>query len=490
MKRFLAPLLSAVALAGCTTVGPNYRSPEASVPAQSQFAGAASPAFSGDQPNGPWWTLFADPVLDSLVREALANNNDLRLAAANLARSRAVLREIRGERLPTTNIGASATTSRQPSAGSSGSSGGGTGGGASGGSGGGRTGELFDLGLDVGYQIDLFGRIRRAVEAGRADVGAVQAAFDLSRITVAAETTRAYADACAAGSQLVVARRSVAVQQRTFDLTRRLLEGGRGTALETGQAAQLLEQTRAQIPTLEADRRTALYRLSVLTGRPPAEFPAIVAACETPPSLTRPIPIGDGASLLRRRPDIRAAERRLAAATARVGVATADLYPTISIGGSIGSTAASLGNLVSGDGFRYSLGPLLSWSFPNQRIARARIAQAEASSDAALADFDRTWLGALQETESALTRYANERDRVATLRRARDGGAQAARIARLRYEAGRENFQIVLEAERRLAEVEAQLAQAESLLSDDLVSLFLALGGGWEDAGGPAARTG
>lgn len=218
----------------------------------------------------------------------------------------------------------------------------------------------------------------------------------------------------------------------------------------------------------------------MLTGRPPTEFPAVVAQCSTPPALSRPIPIGDGASLLRRRPDVRAAERRLAAATARIGVATAELYPSISLGGSIGSTAGSLGNLVDGDGFRYSLGPLISWNFPNRRAARARIAQAEATAQAALAEFDGTWLAALEETEGALTRYANERERVATLRRARDGGAQAARIARLRYDAGRENFQIVLEAERRLAEVEAQLAQAEAQLSDNLVQLFLALGGGWE----------
>jgi NodT family efflux transporter outer membrane factor (OMF) lipoprotein len=470
MKRLLATA-AVLALAACTTVGPNYRSPETLAPAQAPFAGAGSPAFSGDQPSGPWWRLFADPVLDDLVAQALANNTDLRVAAANLARARAALREVRSDRLPTTNIGASATTARQPGA-------------TTGAPGGAATGELFDVGLDVGYQVDLFGRIRRGIEAARADVDAVQAAFDVSRVTVAAETTRAYADACSAGSQLAVARRSVGVQQRTFDLTRRLLEGGRGTALETGQAAQLLEQTRAQIPTLEADRRTALYRLSVLTGRPPAQFPPIVANCATPPALTRAIPIGDGASLLRRRPDLRAAERRLAAATARIGVATAELYPSISLGGSIGSTAASLGNLVSGDGFRYSLGPLISWSFPNRRIARARIGQAEATADAALAEYDGTWLGALEETESALTRYANERDRVDILRRARDGGAQAARIARLRYDAGRENFQVVLEAERRLAEVETQLAAAESLLSDNLVSLFLALGGGWEAPAG------
>ena len=474
MNRLLASLVGALALAACTTVGPNYRSPAAQAPAQAPFVGAASPLFSGDQPDGPWWTLFGDSLLDGLVREALANNTDLRVAAANLRRARAALREVRSDRLPATAVGASAATSRQSGA-------------AFGAPGEATSGELYDAGLDVGYQVDLFGRIRRGIEAGRADLGAAQAAFDLARVTVAAETARAYADACGAGGQLAVARRSVAVQQRTFDLTHRLLEGGRGTAMETGQAAQLLEQTRAQLPTLEADRRIALYRLAVLTGRPPAEFPAVVASCASPPALARSIPVGDGAVLLRRRPDVRAAERRLAAATARVGVAIADLYPSVSIGGSVGSTAGSPGGLASGDGFRFSLGPLISWSFPNRSAARARVRQAEAAADAALAEFDGSWLVALEETEGALTRYANERDRVLTLRRARDGGAQAARVARLRFDAGRENFQIVLEAERRLAEVETQLASSEAQSSTNLVTLFLALGGGWEAAAGPGA---
>jgi len=475
MTRFLAPLISALALTACTTVGPNYRSPEAQAPAQAPFAGASSPVFSGDQPSGPWWSLFADPVLDGLVAQALSNNTDLRVAAANLTRARAALRERQGDRSPRGSVGAGASTGRQSAMGQPG---------------GATSGEIFDVGLDVGYQVDLVGGIRRGIEASRADVGAVQAAFDLARVTVAAETARAYADACSAGSQLAVAARSLAVQQRTFDLTRRLLEGGRGTALEAGQAEQLLEQTRAQIPALEADRRTALYRLSMLTGRPPAEFPQVVAACSTPPALTRPIPIGDGTSLLRRRPDIRASERRLAAATARIGIATAELYPNVSLGGSFGSTAASIGGLVTGGALRYSVGPLISWTFLHRGAIRARIAQAEATADAALAEFDGTWLGALEETESALTRYASQRTRVETLRRARDGGTQAARIARLRYEAGREGFQIVLEAERRLAEVQGELAQAEGRLSDNLVSLFLALGGGWEDPAQPSSRAG
>src|SRR5690606_38930303 len=190
---------------------------------------------------------------------------------------------------------------------------------------------------------------------------------------------------------------------RSFELTNRLLEAGRGTALDVARASALLEQTRAEMPTFEARHRTALYRLAVLMGRPPARFPDAAADCNTPPALASEIPVGDGAMLLRRRPDVRQAERELAAATARVGVALADLYPTVSIGGSATSVALSAGDLDESESSRWSLGPLLSWNFPNRSIARARVAQAEASIDAALASFDGVWLNALQETESALS---------------------------------------------------------------------------------------
>jgi len=459
-RSILAAAASLLALAACTTVGPNYKSPAPAAPAQTGFAELASPAFTGDEPPGRWWSLFHDPVLDGLIEQALAANTDLRVAAANLAQARALLRETRAGRLPTTSVSAGAGLADQP--------------------GPGGIDTNFDVGLDVGYQLDLFGRLRRATEASRADVGAVQAAFDLARVSVAAETARAYADACGFGRQLEVARESVRIQEQTFDLTRRLVAGGRGTALDTGQAGSLMEQTRAQLPTLEGERRAALYRLSVLTGRPPAEFPPVVAQCSTPPSLSQPIPVGNGASLLARRPDIRRAERELAAATARIGVATAELYPDIRLGLSAGSTASSIGGLASGSGFRLGLGPLISWSFPNTAVARSRIAQAEAGAQAALARFDGTWLNALQETESALARYSSALDRVATLRRARADSLEAARVARLRYRAGRESFQIVLEAERSLSQTETALAQAEAQLSTNLVTVFLALGGGWQ----------
>lgn len=459
INRLLLAAASSAALAACTTVGPDYRSPAPQAPAQQPFVGAASPLFTGDEPPGRWWSLFRDPVLDRLVQQALTANTDLRVAAANLARTRALLRETGAARLPSTTASGSVTYADQPGL---------------------PADTVLDIGLDVGYQLDLFGRIRRATEAGRADVGAAQAAFDVVRISVAAETARAYADACSAGRQLGVARDTVRLQEQTFDLTRRLVAGGRGTALDTGQAGSLLEQTRATLPSLEAQRQAALFRLAVLTGLPPSQFSGEAAQCDAPPILSRPIPVGSGATLLARRPDVRQAERELAAATARIGVATAELYPDVQLGLSVGSTATSPGDLFSSSGFRLGVGPLISWSFPNTRVARARIAQAEASAQGALARFDGTWLAALQETETALTRYARSQERIAALRRARANSAEAARIARLRYRGGREAFQIVLEAERTLAQVEGSLAQAEAELSDTLVTLFLALGGGWQ----------
>lgn len=465
-RSVLLSCVGALALSGCA-VGPTYVAPTPQAPAQTPFVGANDPAFTAEAPPENWWHLFDSPVLDRLVAEALAANTDLRVAASNLEQARALLRETRSARLPSTSVGASGGYGR-------------TSGAVAGVAGPGPEGETYDAGLDISYQLDLFGGIRRGIEASRADLGAAQAAYDLARISVVAETARAYADACSAGRQLAVARESLRVQEQTFDLTRRLEEGGRGTGLDTSRAAALLEQTRADVPTFEAERKAALYRLAVLTGKPPAEFPADVADCETPPVIATALPVGEGAQLLARRPDVRAAERRLAAATARVGVATADLYPKVTLGGSVGSTAGSADDLVSNRGFRFSLGPLISWSFPNMSAARARLAQAKAASQGALATFDGTWLTALQESESALARYAAGRERLATLTRAHTQSQEAARIARLRYQAGAESFQIVLDAERSLAGTEALLASSQANFSDQTIALFLSLGGGWQ----------
>ena len=343
-------------------------------------------------------------------------------------------------------------------------------------------GQFYSAALDVSYELDLYGRVKRDIEASRADVAAQEAQRDITRTSVAAETARAYADACSAALQLGVARQSLKLQADTYDLTVRLATAGRDTPLDTSRARAQYEMVRATLAPFAAQRRDALYRLSVLTGHAPEDIAPAAAACTTPPQLKHPVPVGDGTALIKRRPDIRQADRQLAATTARIGVATAALYPKISLGGSVGTSGISISQLGSNSGFNFNVGPLLSWTFPNIAVARARIRQARAADEAALATFDGTVLTALSETEQALSDLAGELDRQAALAATRDYSAEAARIVGLRYGAGAENFLAVLDAQRTLATAEAQLAASRAALVDDQVSVFKALGGGWENA--------
>ncbi len=510
--RAFAPGLAALALAGCA-VGPNYHPASTPPAAAGRFASAQTIAVSSEALPDKWWQLYDDPALDALVTAALTANTDVRVATANLRRARAILSETRAQRLPSTTLSASASYLRSNGASGSGgitasgattgtgSTGTGTGSdtghaGKTGTSGTGTTtttgitsgsyqGEYYSAGLDVSYELDLYGRVKRDIEASRADVAAQEAQRDATRTSVAAETARAYAQACAAALQLGVAERSLQLQAQTYDLTERLALAGRGTPLDTSRARTQYEQVRATIAPFVAERRDALARLAVLTGHAPEEVPPAAAACTTPPRLRQPVPVGDGTALLKRRPDVRQADRNLAAATARIGVATAALYPQVSLGGSVGTSGISLSQLGSNSGFRFNVGPLISWTFPNVTVARARIRQAEAATEAALATFDGTVLTALQETEVAVNDLAGELDRQQALVAARDYSAEAARIVQLRYGAGAENFLAVLDAQRTLATAEAQLAASQAALVDDQVSLFKALGGGWENAPEP-----
>lgn len=470
-----AALALAGALAACTTVGPDYKVPAGAVvrrgAAAAPFMGAAGAPFKSEPLPPDWWRLYHDSTLDALVAKAFAANADLRVAAANLARSQAVLEEVEERKRPELE------TSAQP------------GYGRIAGASLGIPEKLPDMGLysaevKMSYQLDLFGKIRRAVEAAGADEEAARAAADLAHVTVAADTARAYADACSAGYQLKVARRSVQVQQKFADLTAERVKLGRGIALDTSRVRGQLEQLRAALPPLEARRRTALYRLAVLTGEVPSKFPAEVAKCETPPRVLSPIPVGDGAALLRRRPDIRQAERTLAGATARIGVATAELYPSIQFGLSAGSIGMIPG-VGEANTWHYGLGPLISWNLPATSSARVHIAQAKAGTEGALARFDAVVLGALRETESALTVYARELDRNAALKAARDQGALAARQADKLYRYGRTDLLSTLDTERTLAAADGALAASDAQLATDQVALFLALGGGWESAAVP-----
>jgi outer membrane protein TolC len=233
------------------------------------------------------------------------------------------------------------------------------------------------------------------------------------------------------------------------------------------------------MPSLIAEKQTALFRLATLTGKPPAEFDRRVATCGEEPHIDRPIPVGDGAALLRRRPDVRQAELLLRAATARIGVAIADLYPKIRLGASAGSAGLAESFLAS-DTFKFGIGPLISWEFPNRKRVRARIGMAEAEADAAYARFDGVVLTALREAETALTVYARDLDRRDELEQARNQAAKASRDAQTLFRAGRQGFLAVLDADRVLISAEQALAAQESRIAGDQVRLFLALGGGWQ----------
>ncbi|MDY6923731.1 MAG: TolC family protein [Pseudomonadota bacterium] len=470
--RFLtATAFGSLALASCA-VGP--KAPDATLPplASGAFVGASSPAVTAQAvARDDWWRLYDDPVLDGLIGQALTENNELEAAAANLRRVRAALGEARVGRFPTTTTSAGASTGRASAA---------TVPGLPAGNEAPET-DTYDAGLDVAYEIDLFGRVESTIRAARADAGAAEAALDIVRVTVAAETARAYADACSSNAQIAVAERTIDLQSNSVDLTQRLLDAGSGNGLDTARARSALESSRASLPPLRAQRDGALFRLATLTGRTPAEASEAARACQRPPQLSQPIPVGDGAALLARRPDVRQAERNLASAAARVNVATADLYPRISLGGSLGATALEADGLGDSENFRFSVGPLISWSFPNVFAARARIEQASAGSEAALATFDQTVLVALQETETALANYANELDRRSALQSARDQAATAARLSRLRFDAGADSFLTVLDAERTLAAADAQLASSDALMTTYQIALFKALAGGWSE---------
>jgi NodT family efflux transporter outer membrane factor (OMF) lipoprotein len=459
-----AAILIPLALAACA-VGPNYRRPAPLPAEQVKLLEALNNGTVTPSPlPSRWWSLFQDPELDRLVEQALAKNIDLRVAAANLQRARALLSESGAARLPSSDTSAQYIRSRSRSA---------------------TTGQpvttdYFALGFDASYEVDLFGGVSRSIEAATADVGAAQAAVDGTRVSVAAETARAYAQACAFGAQADVARETEALQARTFDLTERRRGAGRGTRSEVDQAQVLVEQARAQIPTFEAERRAALYALAVLTGDPPSAITDTVAAkCRAVPLARQPLPVGDGQALLARRPDIRQAERQLAADTARIGVATAALYPSITLLGSITLGGSKIGDIGKSSGFGYSLGPLISWNFPFSGAARARVRENKAIAEGSLASFDGAVLTALKETEQALARLGGASQREAALTRAVTASSDAARLSRIRFDYGADNFLQLLDAERQRATTRAVLAQAQADRADAQISVFKALGGGW-----------
>jgi NodT family efflux transporter outer membrane factor (OMF) lipoprotein len=462
-----AVLLAAAGLAACSFTPDVPPSPVVQSPkAQAEFVTADVAPVSTSQPEARWWRLYDNAELDGYVARALEQNNDLKAALANLDRVLSALGENRAAYFPSTEFTAGATYERQEKNIVTNQR---------------NKDELaYKTGFSLSYEIDLFGRVSGSVDAARADAEAAAAALHAARITVAGETARAYADICAANQQITVTENTFNLQARTVDLTRQLTEGGQGTTLDIVRAQVNVENTRASLPRLRAARENARFRLATLVGVPPAEMIGAATDCDRAPIVASTIPVGDGAGLIARRPDVQEAEMALAASASRVGVAVADLYPRITLGGSVDLTAFQVASVKEDGALGFDLGPLISWTFPNQKAGRARIAAAEATMAEALARFDQAVLVALQETETALQNYAAELERQAALAQAREAAAQSAQMARERYELGADDFITVLDAERTLAEADITLAQSQASTTQFQIELFRALGGTWD----------
>ncbi|MBU2340843.1 MAG: TolC family protein [Alphaproteobacteria bacterium] len=471
-RTFALSAISVLALSACATAPDPIAStlpPEAmSAPFLSAEPGAVSPSPLPED----WWRLYSDPVLDELVADALLANTDIRQATARIERARTFLRGARAERLPQSGIAASTGYARLPEGEAAAV--------------GDRSGAAFSLGVDLSYEVDLFDRIGKGIDAAREDVSAAQADADAVRVMVVADTTRAYADAASAAARIAVAQAIVGLLDDTLRLTRRRHDAGLTDGLAVARIEALREQRAATIPAIAAERNAALFALATMTGRPPRDLPEISGERSIPLEIRAPLPVGDGAELIARRPDVRAAEKRLLGDLARIGVARADLYPRITLGGSVQSSATGLGNLFSGGPLSLFLGPLIDWAFPNREPIRARIDAAEADADASLAAFDGSVLSALQEAETALSDYARVLDQRRRLTAAEQAAQRAARITRAQNREGLIDSLQTLEAERTLAETQAALADLDGLVSRRQIAVFRALGGGWSHApGGP-----
>jgi multidrug efflux system outer membrane protein len=462
-------MAAAVLMGGCA-VGPNYHRPE--TPVDAHFANAGEPGFAETEAVEHYWTSFNDPMMTGLIADALAHNKDLAAAEANLRAARAARRLAGFDQYPTVDLAASYTHNLDSQEQLPGI-------------------DMHDREFDAAqgafdglWELDLFGRVRRNVEAARGDVGAAAATVADARVSVIAEVARDYFILRGLQDQLQLTQRNADNQFDTLKLTRNRLEAGRGNELDTSRAEAQWQTTVSSIPSLEASIATTCYRLSVLTGRQPTALGASLKSLAPMPALPPLNAIGTPEQLLRRRPDVRVAERRLAASTARIGVAVGDLFPKVTLVGEVGYFAPTFGEFGESQARSFSVGPSISWAAFDLGRVRARISSAKAQTDQALAAYQGAVLGALEDTEGALITYGRSQSRREALRIAAAASDKAADLARKRFEGGLIDFLEVLDAERTALSAELLLSQSRTDAATSLIAVYKALGAGWRAAPG------
>lgn len=470
VSRAIAAALLALALSACA-VGPQYDAPET---ASAEISVAADAGLETASFEAAWWRQFGDPILEDLVSRALEGDLDLRIAVARVREARALFRDTRLDYAPEVTAHGGYQKQDAPLPGDTQS----------------VEWEAYELGFDASWELDLFGRVRHGVAAARADADRAEAQLRDAQVQVAAEVAREYFALRGAQQRLAVAGRNLDNQREALRLTRVRLDLGAGDELDVQSAAARLLETEATVPPLVTAERASAHRLAVLLGLQPGSLITELAAKLAPESVTPRVSgfaIGEPYELLRRRPDIRAAERALAAQTSRVGIATADLYPRLDITGFFGFVSGSASALGDAGTRAWTVAPTLSWSAFDLGSARARLDASEARADAQLAFYEQTVLRAVEETQNSFVAYEQDQKRLAALVAQVAASQRAAELARIRYREGAVDFLRLLDAERTVLEAEDTVTLAEAQLNIDVVAIYKALGGGWEAAPDPLA---
>jgi NodT family efflux transporter outer membrane factor (OMF) lipoprotein len=486
----LFALLTAVAaLSGCT-VGPDYRgAPDVAHAAAHAGMFVRAPATGVTTTRAPnrWWETLGDPQLNALIAAALANNPNLQAAQARLRQSRAQLQQQRAAERPTISGDAAALRTREPdlssltsqsSASSSTAAAGQTAQAANTSPGRGPL-QLYTAGFDASWEIDLFGGTRRAIEAASAQAEAVDADLADTQVSLAAEVAQAYIDLRSQQQRLALADQSAELEQKTLTLIRQQRQRGVVTDADVERQTTQVETTKASLIPLDEQITESLDQLAVLTGQAPGALDQLLSAPTPLPDMPTSVPVDDPASLLQQRPDIRAAERRLAASNAQIGQRKADLFPKVTLLGYIGSGGADPGSLTHKSAFTWLGVPYLQWDVLDFGRTRSGIRQAEASRDEAAANYTQTVLAALQDANNALSRYGHQRDSVARLQQIEASADRSASLMRQRYQAGASSLIDLLDTERVQFSAQQNLVQGRGDLLKDFVSLQKSLGLGW-----------
>lgn len=461
----LSLLILSLLFSGCITVGPDYKPPVLEEKIKNWHA-PLEDGLKGESPDpallAQWWTTLNDPQLTDFILRALEGNLDLKEAKSRVRQARAYQGIAEADRFPTLNADTTLKKSRTSED-----------------TGLGSERDLYKAGFDASWEIDLFGGIKRSVEAADANLEASRETLTHVWISLAAEVARNYIEIRSYQTRLKIAQDNLKAQLETFDMVQNKFQAGITDSLDVEQARYNLSTTRSDIPTLRTRLIRAQNRLAVLLGKHPGALSSELSAPKPIPITPLEVAVGIPANLLRRRPDVKQAEREIAAQTARIGVATANLYPKLTLTGSIGLEAISAQNLFKTDNSIYGIGPAFSWNIFNAGAIRQNIRVETALQEQAVLRYESAILLALEEVENALTAYAQEQLRRTALSEGALAAQRAVVIAQDQYQAGLTDFQNVLEAQRSLLSLQDKLAQSEETVTFNLVSLYKALGGGW-----------